>query len=323
MRQLISFLLVLLFSGSVFGDISPSSGVVLVARNFERAEREFEKRWLDFGGDTQHFSLWTSTWDEEVLKARFEQLSEERWKVYFLDPQGRHNTNWIGLHKDLYKVPTNRECWHSRYVYSGSFAYNLADPCYNASLITLQGHHFLAMEAPSSGNLEIFFRVLKEYSVTDLVRLTPAIENERENSVPYWEGRTHIDSKTGRPTLMLEGREIRYYPTDLWKDHCGVETLRLLALVHSVRKAPFDEPPVVAVHCRAGIGRTGTFLAAYALSLEIDAELAIGIPLDQIKVSIDKVVWELALQRPFAITHFSQYLTLYKFVSFYLESKKS
>ena len=203
-----------------------------------------------------------------------------------------------------------------------TFAYNLVSPRYNASLVSIHGLRFLAMEAPNEKNLTDFFQVINECAVTDLVRLTPIYEEKRKRAccIPYWEGRTDIHPKTGRPTLHIsDDREIHYFPTDSWENHMGEDPTRVLALVKAVMSSSAAEDKMIAVHCRAGVGRTGTFIAAYALIHDIDQQLARGRAPENIEISIEKVVWELSLQRPFLVAHLAQYKILYELVSLYLE----
>ena len=273
-----------------------------------------QQRWEEFSKGRE-FPLWTSSVDKTELERRFDQLMDERWSEYFINDR---EPGVLGIWKDKYPFPVNYESFHSRYPYPIVFSYNLASSNYNASLIHLHGIEFIAMEAPSEKNLEAFFNIFEEYDVNHLVRLTAAYET-RENSFPYWEGRTNISSIDGRTTLELENREIYYFPTDCWKDHQGIEPERLLALVNAVMETNEDNS-IITVHCRAGVGRTGTFIVAYVLVNDIKNQLANGIPAEEIEVSIDKTIWELSLQRAFAVTHYPQYETLYKLVGLLLKS---
>lgn len=295
-----------------------------MTEKIEQAQMGFQKNWEKFGGNKRDFPLWTAKWNEEKLAARFEKLTAERKTIYFGHPEG-----WFGNQKE----PQNPEAFYlppdvltpSNYTPSArsigpSFAYNLASPDYNASIIHLGGKRFLAMESPNEQTLSSFFTILKEYGVSHLVRLTPAYEARKaqEVSVPYWEGKTDIHPERGRPTLKIEDTEINYISTDCWQNHEGIVPERLLALVKAVLHS---NPQMVAVHCHGGIGRTGTFIAACALISEIDAQLAKGISPQEIKVSIDKVIWELSLQRALLVPHFSQYLTLHQLVNYYTRTK--
>ena len=263
----------------------------------EAAKQGFSQRWEEVHGDTKSFPLWTPGWKEEELKERYDQLCRERERAYgdFRKKEG-----------------------HKEFGNRAAFAYNEACPGYDASIVLLGGKTFVAMHAPTKQNEKEFFDLLRQYAVTDLVRLTPWMERGCERTVPYWDGRTNINPRTWRPTIVDDGREMNYVMTDLWGDQQGIEPGRLIALVKAVMSSA-DPCQVVAVHCHGGVGRTGTFLSAYRLIQEIDAQRARGIPADQIQVSVDRAIWEVALQRIYGIGSFSQYLSLHQLVGAYLQ----
>lgn len=291
--------------------------VLLLAdiKTFDEANKGFQERWSEFGGDKRDFALWSPNLKESELKAKFDAMSEERFVIYFVNPEECRNKGTWGTYKETYKMPENWERQKSRYPFACVFDYNLATPDYNGSLIVLNGKRFLAMEAPSEANLAVFENLLAQYKVHNLVRLTPAKGDKRENCIPYWEGIFNVNVKTGRPTLMFQEGEVNYYFTDCWKDHEGIEPERLLAIIKAVESA--DDNSIMAVHCRAGVGRTGTFIVAYLLVQEIDKQIRQGVSVDKLQLNIDKLVYQIWLQRPFSVTKFSHYLSLYKLVNYY------
>ena len=304
---------------SLCSTVAAHTEEINIAKKIEGAEIGFQKRWNEFVRKKPNFILWNPNWKEEELKTRFDKIFKERNELYFINPEVFGKEGEIPRWKDEYQPIKNWEIFHSRYNFPLTFLYTLAYPNYNASIISLQGIHFLAMEAPTDKNLATFFKVLDEYKVTDLVRVTPAVYQGREASVPYWEDRLNIHSITGRTALEVNRREIHYYPTDKWEDHQGIDYKKLLALVKAVKNSPVSDPKMIAVHCRAGVGRTGTFIAAYLIINEIDQQIASGVDPDQVKISIDKTIWELSLQRPLMLSHFPQYLTLHELVSYYID----
>jgi hypothetical protein len=313
MRRLFLFIL-------SFLPLSPLSCATTYSPILKNAEDGFQKRWHDFGGETRKFPLWTPSWDEEELKVRFAEMTKERWMTYFENPGDLKKPNGVLRHTPNFKEPANFTLFGSRYPYPVAFAYNLADPRYNASIITLEGKQYLALEAPTQETLPRFLSILDHYRVTDLVRLTPALFKTRECSFPYWEGHILVSRKTGRPTIKVASRDINYFYTDDWVDDEGIAPEELLALIRAVMKSRDGSSQMIAVHCRAGLGRTGTFLVAYALVQEIDGQIAKGIDPAHMQLSIDKIVWEISLQRAFMVPHFPQYKALYQFVDYYIES---
>ena len=70
---------------------------------------------------------------------------------------------------------------------------------------------------------------------------------------------------------MKDGKEIRrvtHLQTKKWADLTAPEDTRImLDMVQAVRAISHaqDSPEPILVHCSAGVGRTGTFIAVYKL----------------------------------------------------------
>ena len=70
---------------------------------------------------------------------------------------------------------------------------------------------------------------------------------------------------------MKNGREIRrvtHLQTKKWADLTAPEDTRImLDMVQAIRNISHakDNPEPILVHCSAGVGRTGTFIAVYKL----------------------------------------------------------
>lgn len=281
------------------------------------AEDGFQKRWNKFKSDKKDFPLWSFNLNDTDLKIRFEEIYKGRYQVYLVNHQDYKKPKGLWIYNDLYEIPKDFSSWGSKLPYPYCFSYNLATENYSASIITIDGKMALALEAPNKENLPAFKEVLKKCNVTDLVRLTPSMGKYGEDCFPYWEGNININTENGRNTIHIDEKEINYFFTDRWVDYDGTDPKRLLAFVKAVIS---NKPQIVAVHCKAGIGRTGVFLASYFLIQEINEQFANGIPLDKIQISIDKIVWELSLQRQFMVGNEEQYITLYKLVDLYINN---
>ena len=246
--------------------------------------------------------LYTKNCDDGTLAKRFEQMSKERWKVYFSNSEDYGKEGAFGKFKDDYKTPENYKVWSSRYSYPMAFSYNLAIPEYNASIVKVSGYTFLAMEAPSSLSKKAFYAVVGHSGLGVIVKLNSIGEYPDEDYFPYWNGWSYCN----------------LFSYD-WPHRVGLDASELLGFIKLVQES--KPQGIIAVSCRAGAGRTGTFIAGYLIINEIDKQLKSGKNSNNVSLNIDKVVWEISVQRPFAITHSSQYQTLYRLVDLYLRDK--
>ena len=72
----------------------------------------------------------------------------------------------------------------------------------------------------------------------------------------------------------------------------------------------------IVVHCSAGVGRTGTFIAMYFLEKEINKQ--IKLKEKEIKFSIFNLVRKLKEMRLYMVQTFEQYCFIYQFVNYLL-----
>lgn len=220
----------------------------------------------------------------------------------------------------------------SRHIEVTAFAYNCTAPeYYNSSTIVWKELKFLALDAPLTPNdTKRLFRLLGEHPVTDLVRLTPEYEylplieenanktvQRNEKSYPYWLG------KSNGSVLVVEGKpiNINYYQIENWMDNLGANPQDLLDLVLKVRKNLSVDFSLIAVHCHSGVGRTGTFIAAFILIHEIEEKLKNGEKLENLNVGIQEIVKILSMQRYHMVSS-PGYNMLYKVCDLYCQLKQ-
>ena len=61
-------------------------------------------------------------------------------------------------------------------------------------------------------------------------------------------------------------REVKQIQTQKWQDLSAPDKTKILRdMVHRVRENMMGEEAPILVHCSAGVGRTGTFIAVYKL----------------------------------------------------------
>lgn len=164
----------------------------------------------------------------------------------------------------------------------------------------LGGKYYIACEGPRSKDIPKFFNLLATHHVTHLVRLTDSYEGKTKKCHPYWEGL--LSTCDGETYLNIPTKagvcSVRAFDIAHWRDNQGVDPDELLSLVLQVREEVVDAGDLLLVHCSAGVGRTGTFLAALAIVDAVDR----GEPF-----SIEEIVYRLSLQRVHSVGKFSQY----------------
>lgn len=137
----------------------------------------------------------------------------------------------------------------------------------NASPAVLMGRCYIMTQSPLPHTIPYFTQMLKEQEVDTIVTLSMPEEKGQVKGLDYWsalqEGGDKIIMQEEEQVLVerqLRGgvRQIHY---QRWPDQ-GVPKISLFKKL--LESAKTDKPLVV--HCSAGIGRTGTFVLADALT---------------------------------------------------------
>lgn len=272
---------------------------------YERSERyisakgQAENLWNAFQANRE-FKLFEQGKTDQALKEEFEALHKTRtfmWTTAGYEP-AQHL-----IVADLIRAPG-----------CAAFAYNNTVPYYNASTISIGDQHYIACEGPRSKDIPAFFKLLATENVTHLVRLTGSYEAWSKKCHPYWDG--FVTESHGKAYLNVpidQGvHSVQTFHMDHWRDHHGVDPEELLTLVLQIREGLKKDNGLLAVHCSAGVGRTGTFIAALAVVDAIDR----GQPF-----SIEEIVYRLSLQRVHSVAKFGQYITLHRLAESYLKQK--
>lgn len=256
-------------------------------------QEEASSRWEAFQKE-KTFHLFTPDKSDVELQQEFEILHATRASIW---TTANYDLAQHLIADDLIRAPG-----------CVAFAYNNTVPYYNASTIHLGNRRYIACEGPRSKDIPKFFQLLATQGVTHLVRLTDSYEGEIKKCHPYWEGilsdaHLYVPTETGIYSLSA-------FDMAHWRDNQGVDPDELLSLVLQVREQIKDEKSLLLVHCSAGVGRTGTFLAALAIVDAIDRNEPF---------SIEEIVYRLSLQRVHSVGKFSQYITLHRLAENYLK----
>lgn len=238
-------------------------------------------------------------------------------------------------------VAADNNLYSNRYSNALPYDYNrVTDPdnqqwYYNASHIQLSDEKsYIAAQGPQDADR--FLEMLEIKKIATVVNLTMAREAKREKCYNYWENDTIYtlytnDKKTcwgvqkiqeevvlTEPELQKERlvertfvvryedgsqREIKQFHYEHWPDQCAPSLSLLKELLTRVRDATISQTAPIVVHCSAGLGRTGVFIAGMHLmeTMRGDDENV------DIRKKVFHVVKDLRLQRMGMVTSKSQF----------------
>lgn len=289
-------------------NVAPVLPKEIITEAFEIAEGDFQDRWEVFE-DGRKFTPFTPGRSDEEIMNEFEEIDKTRFRVWYRNPDSPIKEAAIGYEPSLSILFDEG----ARVKNCVAFAYNNLVQYYNASAMAFSRRYAIACEGTRAKDVHKFFTLLTQFQVTHLVRLTASHEGETKKCHPYWEGLT-TQKSDGEWLLNVPFDEgivypINYFIEDEWLDDQGVDPKHLLDLVLKVKNSLDDqEDSLLAVHCSAGVGRTGTFLAALAIIDAIDNEEPF---------SIEEIVLRLSLQRVHSVARGVAYLALYRLAEEY------
>ncbi|XP_071414939.1 receptor-type tyrosine-protein phosphatase eta isoform X2 [Pithys albifrons albifrons] len=195
---------------------------------------------------------------------------------------------------------------------------------------------FIAAQGPLPNTVEDFWQMIWEKNIYSIVMLTKCVEQARTKCEQYWpdkESKTYGDiivtivSEIVLPEWTIrdftveksdtpESHTVCQFHFTSWPDHGVPETTDLLInfrhLVHQYNSQnPIDSPTLV--HCSAGVGRTGTFIAIDRLIQQMEMENT---------VDVYGVVYDLRMHRPLMVQTEDQYVFLNQCVMDIIRSQK-
>ncbi|KAG8519561.1 Receptor-type tyrosine-protein phosphatase eta, partial [Galemys pyrenaicus] len=204
----------------------------------------------------------------------------------------------------------------------------------------MPGYHsrkdFIATQGPLPNTLKDFWRMVWEKNVYAIVMLTKCIEQGRTKCEEYWPSKKAQDygeiivantSEIALPEWTIrdftvknsqtsESHPLRQFHFTSWPDHGVPDTTDLLInfryLVRDYMKQSPPESPIL-VHCSAGVGRTGTFIAIDRLIYQIENENS---------VDVYGIVYDLRMHRPLMVQTEDQYVFLNQCVLDIIRSQK-
>ncbi|KYO22133.1 receptor-type tyrosine-protein phosphatase eta isoform B [Alligator mississippiensis] len=195
---------------------------------------------------------------------------------------------------------------------------------------------FIAAQGPLPNTLEDFWRMIWEKNIYAIVMLTKCIEQGRTKCEQYWADKQPMSygditvtmtseivlaEWTIRDFTIEDNNEtdshcVRQFHFTAWPDHGVPETTELLiSFRHLVEEYTRQNPPEspTLVHCSAGVGRTGTFIAIDRLIQQIEMENT---------ADVYGVVYDLRMHRPLMVQTEEQYVFLNQCVLDIIKSQR-
>ncbi|KAH9490851.1 Receptor-type tyrosine-protein phosphatase zeta [Bulinus truncatus] len=182
---------------------------------------------------------------------------------------------------------------------------------------------FIASQGPNNAMINDFIQMLWEQKVKKVVMLTRLIEEGKAKCDQYWPdsqpmifGEIEITLKstqcfadyTIRKMKLFKKNQSSFSFTQFhytsWPDKCvPLEPWSLIDFEQKVFSRPTDKP--IVVHCSAGVGRTGTFIALHNLLTQAE---------ETGQVDFFNTVIKLRKDRMFMVQTAEQYMFLHKTV---------
>lgn len=204
----------------------------------------------------------------------------------------------------------------------------------NASFIDgyRQKDYFIATQGPLSHTVEDFWRMVWEWRCHSIVMLTELKEREQEKCYQYWPsegsvtfgdytleltGETQCETFTLKDMVLTyrpekQSQHVRHFHFHGWPE-IGIPAegrgmIDIIAAVQRQQQQSGNRP--IIVHCSAGAGRTGTFIALSNILERVKAE---GL------LDVFQTVKSLRMQRPHMVQTVEQYDFCYRVVQDFVD----
>ncbi|XP_067679822.1 receptor-type tyrosine-protein phosphatase S-like isoform X2 [Haliotis asinina] len=140
---------------------------------------------------------------------------------------------------------------------------------------------YIAAQAPNKKTVTDFWRMIYQKNLTRIVILTNLTEMGKVKCEPYWSDTRDLEAgpfsisvtkviqracwviRELTATVKQTGEHRIFYQFHFtkWPDHGTPDETNLMEFLWRVRKTPSPDTSPLLVHCSAGIGRTGTYIA--------------------------------------------------------------
>ncbi|XP_067396735.1 receptor-type tyrosine-protein phosphatase eta [Emydura macquarii macquarii] len=294
-----------------FSQIRPKKSKLIKVENFESY---FKKQQADSN----------CGFAEEYEELRSVGVNQPKFAAELIENRGKNRYNNV-LPYDISRVKL-------------SIQNHPADDYINANY--MPGYNFkkefIAAQGPLPNTLQDFWRMIWEKNIYAIVMLTKCIEQGRTKCEEYWPDKGSMNYGDITVSLISEivlpewtirdftvednnataSHPVRQFHFTSWPDHGVPETTDLLInfrhlVQENMRQNPPESPTLV--HCSAGVGRTGTFIAIDHLIQQMEMENT---------SDVYGVVYDLRMHRPLMVQTEDQYIFLNQCVLDIIKSQK-
>ncbi|CAC5379813.1 Tyrosine-protein phosphatase non-receptor type 5,Receptor-type tyrosine-protein phosphatase R,Receptor-type tyrosine-protein phosphatase eta,Tyrosine-protein phosphatase 10D,Tyrosine-protein phosphatase non-receptor type 7,Receptor-type tyrosine-protein phosphatase O,Receptor-type tyrosine-protein phosphatase beta [Mytilus coruscus] len=209
-------------------------------------------------------------------------------KEYMMFPKGLIHAHIEGSKEENKTKNRFLTTWpydHSRVVLKGDTQYDYINANY------IDSYHkekaYIATQGPKRRTVRDFWHMVWQENVFKIVMVTQLEEDRKKKCDQYWPQTTNkpliVDCytltmqvekehseyvyrliKVGHKTAK-EQRKVHHYHFTQWPDHGVPDSTKLVNFYRAVKNNNRDQHGPLLVHCSAGIGRTGTFIAIDSL----------------------------------------------------------
>ncbi|XP_071129225.1 receptor-type tyrosine-protein phosphatase epsilon-like [Mytilus edulis] len=174
---------------------------------------------------------------------------------------------------------------HSRVVLKGDTPYDYINANYIDSYYKEKA--YIATQGPKRNTVRDFWHMIWQENVGKIVMVTQLEEEGKKKCDQYWPQTTNKPLVVGNFVLNMEvekehsvymyrlinvkhklekqERRVHHFHFIQWPDHGVPDSIKLVNFYRAVTNIRCDQPGPLLVHCSAGIGRTGTFIAIDSL----------------------------------------------------------
>ncbi|CAC5418187.1 PTPRT [Mytilus coruscus] len=266
---------------------------------FTLKDREEPELQIDDNGDKTEYYNVNSDHDvskyniliEDLKEAINEKQTDEGFKKeYEMLPRGLVYAHVEGSKEENKAKNRFLSTWpydHSRVILKGNTKHDYINASYIDNYESKKA--YIAAQGPKKNTLRDFWHMIWQENVRKIVMVTQLIENQKRKCEPYWpetlseplvvnnfkvtmtKEKEHTFHVYRLLTVSLKNatngqeRKIHHFHFIQWPDHGVPDSIKLVDFYRKVKSEKCNQNGPMAVHCSAGVGRTGTFIAIDAL----------------------------------------------------------